>query len=376
MRRVAASCYIPANALLLKLIRKFPQIRLAFSISGVTLEQMEEYAPEALESFKALARTGSVEFLAETYYHSLSCLIPGTEFELQVAKHQKRILADFGMVPRFFRNTELIYSNDTGERVAQMGFKGVITDGVDRVLNGLTPHQVFRHPTTPDLGILCRNYRLSDDIAFRFAQDHSKLTADRYMEWLNAIPADEKVVTLALDYETFGEHQKREAGIFAFLEDIFTRLARSPRFRFRTPSDALEVADLSTPLNVPGFMSWADEDRDLSAWLGNEMQRDAFDSVVRLENEVKNLLDQTLLRQWRALLTSDHFYYMSTKKGSDGEVHNYFSPYPSPYEAFINYMNVLTDFGLRLRIHKSVTQLSQKNGTEPWRASEAAPTIV
>lgn len=353
IQRIADNCYLPTNALFLKLIKKYPRVRIAFSISGITLDQLEEYAPEALVSFRRLAETGSVDFLTETYYHSLASLIPGNEFELQVAKHQKKILTRFGIHSKVFRNTELIHSDQTGERIRQLGFKGVVIDGINRVLNHHHPHQVFESSRVANLKMLLRNYRLSDDISFRFSQDPSPLTAEQYVSWLNGIPPHEKVVTLAMDYETFGEHQKKETGIFSFLENLITRLARSKDFRFLTPSDAVENLEAMQKLNIPGFISWADEERDLSAWLGNDMQRDAFDSLIKLEADVKSLLDKAILRQWRTLQTSDHFYYMSTKKGSDGEVHNYFSPYPSPYEAFINYMNVLTDFALRVKIQKS-----------------------
>lgn len=360
LSRIAADCYLPTNALLLRLIRKHPHIRVCFSISGVTLDQLEEYAPEVLDSFRALAQTGSVEFLAETHYHSLSCLIPGDEFELQVTRHQEKILRHFGCLPRFFRNTELLYSNELGERIVQLGFKGVILDGIDRLTQGRSPHHVFHHPHAKSLRILMRDYRLSDEIAFRFCSNGSPLSAGRYIEWLNAIPNGENVINLAMDYETFGEHQKKETGIFVFLENLLTTLAHDKNYRFITLSEAVDMMPAAEELNVPGYISWADEERDVSAWLGNEMQRDAFDSLIRLAPDVKGLHDAALLKEWRSLQTSDHFYYMSTKKGNDGGVHSYFSPYPSPYEAFINYMNVLTDFGLRVKIAKSAAALERK----------------
>ena len=344
---------MPTNTLLLKLIRKNPQIKIAFSISGITIDQLEEYAPEVLDSFRSLAETGSVEFLAETYYHSLACMMPGNEFELQIEKHQKKIRKHFGVRSNVFRNTELIYNNHIGERISKMGFKGVFTDGIDRILGNESPHHIFEHPKVEDLKILLRNYRLSDDIAFRFSQKTSPLSVNQYMTWLNAIPQNDNVINLALDYETFGEHQKKDTGIFSFLENLLKSLARKKSFRFMTPSEAIETVIPYSTLSVPTFISWADEERDLSAWLGNEMQRDAFDSLIKPEADIKSLGDNTLLKQWRTLQTSDHFYYMSTKKGNDGEIHSYFSPYPSPYEAFINYMNVLTDFALQVKINKS-----------------------
>ncbi|MDQ2658168.1 MAG: alpha-amylase, partial [Bacteroidota bacterium] len=250
-----------------------------------------------------------------------------------------------------FRNTELIYNNETGTRISRLGFKGTIIDGVDRVLVSQGPHHLFEHPEG-SLKLLTRDYRLSDDISFRFASNATTLSAPQYVNWLSAIPADENIVTLGMDYETFGEHHKRETGILAFLESLLSELAQRKDVHFRTAAEAMEETT-ARKLSVPNFISWADQERDLSAWLGNDMQRDAFDSLLKAEQDVKRLHDKALLRQWRALQTSDHFYYMSTKKGSDGEVHNYFSPYPSPYEAFINYMNVLTDLTLRLKVAKS-----------------------
>lgn len=325
---------------------------MAFSVSGITIDQFQEYAPEVLDSFRALADTGSVEFLSETNFHSLACLMPGNEFELQVAKHQKKILQHFGVLPKVFRNTELIYSEETATRIHNLGFEGMIIDGVDRLLHHKNAHHVFLHPVS-GLKLLPRDYRLSDDIAFRFSQNSTPLTAGQYIGWLSEIPRDEKLITLAMDYETFGEHQKRESGIFDFMESLLKGLARNKEFRFVTPTEAVQGLPSSGELRVPGFISWADQERDLSAWLGNEMQRDAFDTLIKLEQDVKMLHDKKLLNEWRSLQTSDHFYYMSTKKGSDGGVHAYFSPYPSPYEAFINYMNVLTDFALRVKILKS-----------------------
>lgn len=346
--------------MLLDLIRKHPGIRVAFSISGSTIDQLEEFAPEVLDSFRSLANTGAVDFLTETYYHSLACMIPGNEFEFQIAKHQKKILAHFGVLSKVFRNTELIHSEQTAERIRNLGFKGVMIDGVEKVLNHNHPNQIFGHANVPDLKILTRNYRLSDDISFRFSQHLAADSAKKYVGWLRELPAQENLINLAMDYETFGEHQKRESGIFAFLENLLATLACSEDFGFLTPTEAVDKLVPHRRLVIPGFISWADTERDISAWLGNEMQRDAFDSLLKLETDIKTLHNRGLLTEWRMLQTSDHFYYMSTKKGTDGEVHNYFSPYPSPYEAFINYMNVLTDFALRVKINKSAAVLETK----------------
>lgn len=353
VQRVARECYLPTNHLLLRLIRQYPQVNVTFSLSGVIINQLEEYAPEVLGSFRALADTGSVEFLAETHYHSLACMMPGKEFEVQVMKHSEKIHEHFGVRPTVFRNTELIYNDDLGKRISRLGFNGMITDGIERILGNFSPNHIFQHPHIKEMKLLLRNYRLSDDIAFRFIEGGKTLTVEKYLKSLMALPQLEDVVTLAMDYETFGEHQKKETGIFKFMEDLLVKIASNNFFNMVTASQAMLRETPYSKLSVPNFISWADQERDLSAWLGNEMQRDAFDSLVAMEYDIKNLNNAELTEQWRILQTSDHFYYMSTKKGSDGNVHNYFSPFPSPYEAFINYMNVLTDFSMRVKVLKS-----------------------
>jgi alpha-amylase len=375
IERISRECYLPTNNLLLQMIRKNPEIRVAFSLSGVIMDQFELYAPEVLDSFRALANTGSVEFLSETYHHSLACMLPGKEFEIQVLKHADKLYENFGVRPSVFRNTELIYNDEIGRKISKLGYIGVITDGVERILQGRTPNHVFQHPEQEGLKILLRNYRLSDDIAFRYSAEGKTLTADKYVSWLNGLGSTEEVVTLAMDYETFGEHQKKETGIFKFLEETLTKLAKSKSFQMLTPSQATVKVKAHSVLEAPYFVSWADQERDLSAWLGNEMQRDAFDTLQALEFDVKNTNNPELLDTWRNLQTSDHLYYMSTKKGSDGSVHNYFSPYPSPYEAFINYMNVLTDFTMRVKIAKNAASVYEP--TEALRAViDRAPQSV
>jgi alpha-amylase len=347
MERIARDCYLPTNMLLLKLIKKYPSIRVAFSISGITLDQLDEFTPEVLYSFRALAETGSVEFLAETQYHSLACMIPGQEFENQVVQHAEKIYQFLGVKPTVFRNTELIYNDELGKRISDLGFKGVFCDGVEKILGYRSPHHLYEHPDT-NLKILLRNYRLSDDIAFRFTQGNSSLTVDQYLSWLNAIPSEQTLVNVAMDYETFGEHQKKESGIFNFLENLLIRLSKHKNFKMVTPSKAIKSEKAWDKLSVPRLVSWADRERDLSAWLGNPIQQDAFDTLIALESKVARTGDPVLLKCWRLLQTSDHFYYMCTKKDDDGDVHSYFSPYPSPYEAFINYMNVLSDFSMKV----------------------------
>jgi alpha-amylase len=360
IQRVTRECYLPANALLLKLIQKNPDVKFTFSISGVVLDQLEEFAPEVIDSFRALHETGFIEFLSETYYHSLSSISQGNEFDLQVLKHREKIRSLFGAVPTVFRNTELIYNDAIGSRIRDLGFKGIFTDGIEKILESRSPHHIYTHPDEQGLNIFLRNYHLSDDIAFRFSQEKNSLTVDKYLSWLNSIPENENVVNLAMDYETFGEHHKKESGIFTFFENLITAIARENTFSFSTPSKAITNNTTKTTLSVPNYISWADRERDLSAWLGNEIQRDAFDSLMKLESDLKNIGDNQLLKTWRYLQASDHFYYMSTKKGTDGGVHNYFSPYSSPYEAFINYMNVLTDFTMRVKVLRSTNTSNQK----------------
>ena len=356
VRRIAEQCYLPANNLLLQYIEKYPDIRITFSLSGVVIEQLQAYAPEVIESFQRLARTGSVEFLAETYYHSLASLINGDEFEIQVLQHAEKMYELFGVRPTVFRNTELIYNDTIGKRVAMMGFRGIFTEGHENILAGRSPHNLYHHPEMEDFKIFLRNYRLSDDIAFRFMERGTRLTIGQYLTWLNAMPAGENLINLAMDYETFGEHQKKETGIFDFLGELLQSLATSDRYNMVLPSEALGLFESKTPLSMESYLSWGDLERDISAWLGNDMQKDAFNSLMRLEADVKNLANEKPLRNWRYLQTSDHFYYMSVKTDSDGSVHSYFSPFPSSYEAFINFMNVVTHLTFRIQTQKNAAQ--------------------
>ena len=352
MQKVARQCYLPMNALLLKLIRENKgKFRCSFSITGIAIEQFRTYAPEVLESFKELAATGCVEFLAETYSHSLASLASKEDFTEQVKLHTALIKKEFGVKPTAFRNTELIYSDDIGAAVAEMGFRTMLAEGAKHVLGWKSPNYVYANAINQKLRLLLRNYKLSDDIAFRFSNrswDEWPLTADKYVKWLSSDETPGEVINLFMDYETFGEHQWESTGIFAFMEALPEVMLRTPGFAFITPSEAAARFEPVASLDVPHFMSWADAERDLTAWLGNDMQNDAIESVYRLEKAVKATGDPGVLRTWRRLQTSDHFYYMSTKWFSDGDVHSYFNPYGTPYDAYINYMNVLADFRLTL----------------------------
>lgn len=352
VRKVASKCYLPTNCLFLELIGKYgKRFQVAFSLSGVVLDQLEAYAPEALKSFQALAETGCVEFLAETYPHSLVALKDGKAFRQQVAEQSLRIQQLFGQKPVTFRNTELIYSDAIGDMVAQMGYRQMLTEGARHILGWKSPNYVYHCPSSPRLKLLLKNFQLSDDIAFRFSNrgwSGWPLTSEKYAYWLSCLPGQDEVVNLFMDYETFGEHQWADTGIFDFMRALPQAIYQSTDFVFRTPRQEAELHQSVAPLHVPYPISWADEERDLTAWLGNELQDEAFNNLYALADRMERVDDPQLHKDWLYLQTSDHFYYMCTKWFSDGDVHRYFNPYDSPYDAFINYMNVLSDFILRL----------------------------
>ena len=352
LRRVAQKCYLPMNALLLELIEANKgAFKVAFSISGSVLEQFDRYAPEVIESFRKLAQTGSVEFLSETYYHSLASLASPIEFKNQVLKHKAAIEHYFGVTPKAFRNTELIYSDAIGEMVYDMGFKTMLTEGAKHVLGWKSPNFVYTGATAPKLKLLLKNSTLSDDIAFRFSDrgwSDWPLTGEKYLAWLKAAAQNEEIINLFMDYETFGEHQKASSGIFDFMRYFPEEVLRDGEFEFVTPSEATKKHRPVGDLDVMDPISWADEERDVTAWLGNELQNDAFNKLYDQVEKLGLLNDEGLWSDFGHLQESDHFYYMCTKFFSDGAVHKYFNPYDTPYEAFINYMNVLSDFILRV----------------------------
>lgn len=350
LRKVANKCYLTANKVILDLIHQYGKdFKVSYSISGTALDQFEWYMPEVLESFQALAATGNVEFLGETYAHSLAILKSKKEFIRQVKAHGNKIEKLFGQRPVCFRNTELVYADFIGDAVYEMGYKAMLTEGADRILGWQSPNFIYQSASSPNLKLLLKNYKLSDDVAFRFSDKNWKewpLTTEKYTHWLNAIPENEQIINLFMDYETFGEHQWPETGIFDFLRALPEKAFQS-NIGFTTPSEAIKMP-VSGKLSFPHPVSWADEERDLSAWLGNDLQNDAFDSLYKLEDKVRFLNNEAINRDWLYLQTSDHFYYMCTKYFADGDVHKYFNPYNTPFEAFINYMNILTDFSMRL----------------------------
>lgn len=364
LRKVADNCYLPANQILLEAInRNKGQFKVAFSLSGIALEQFRIYAPEVIESFKALAQTGCVEFLSETYSHSLVSLMNNDGFAEQVKRHDDLIESLFGMRPKVFRNTEMIYSDYIGETVYNMGFKAMLTEGARHILGWKSPNFLYCNAINPRLKILMRNYKLSDDIAFRFSNKawaEYPLTAEKYVDWLEKQDSKEEVINLFMDYETFGEHQKKATGIFDFLGALPDAIVRSNQLNFGTPSEIADSLQPVAAVHVNHPISWADEERDLSAWLGNELQNEAFNKLYSLIDRMKECDNPDLKKDWDYLQISDHFYYMCTKFFSDGEVHMYFNPYESPYEAFINYMNVLSDFKLRLEAHIPQNEVDQQ----------------
>lgn len=345
--RVSEKCYLPANRLLLELIEQHRgKFKIAYSISGTVLEQMEKYRPDVLHSFQDLARSGCVEFLSETYYHSLSFLYSKDEFIRQVGMHREKILTLFRQSPVVFRNTELIYNNEIANFISAMGFRGIICEGLDHVLGYRSPNFLYHPPMNKTFKSLLKNYKLSDDIAFRFSDKNWSewpLTAPKFAHWVHQTAGNGDTINLFMDYETFGEHQWPETGIFDFLSHLPAEIFKHPDFDFKTPSEVIASYKARGEYDVHHLSSWADLERDLSAWLGNSLQHDAMERIYHLEKRIKDTNDPEMVDTWAKLLTSDHFYYMSTKYWNDGDVHKYFSHYNTPYDAYINFMNVVTD---------------------------------
>ncbi len=351
IRKITHKCYLPANKIILDLINKTDgKFKASYIMTGIVLEQLEKYAPEVIDSFKKLTDTGCVEILGETYHHTLSFLYSKDEFREQVELHNKKIRQLFNCKPRVFRNTELVYNNELAAFVEKMGYKGILAEGADHILQWRSPNFIYRPKGLEKIKLLLKNYRLSDDIAFRFSEKGWKehpLTAPKFADWISQINGNGNVANLFMDYETFGEHQWEDKGIFEFLKHLPLEILKHPDNDFVTPSQAIERYDAVAELDFPHFVSWADIERDLSAWLGNKMQNEAIKQVYALEPHVKLSKNSKLIDEWRKLQTSDHFYYMCTKWFNDGDVHKYFNPYDSPYEAFIAYMNILNDFRMK-----------------------------
>ncbi|MEP6768975.1 MAG: glycoside hydrolase family 57 protein [Acidobacteriota bacterium] len=349
LRRVSDKCYLPATAMMMRLLDRHPAFSVSFSLSGCLLQQFRDFAPEVREAFQALAGTGRVEFLAETSHHSLAWLASRAEFQNQIELHRERVREDFGAEPRVFRNTELIYSDDLARYLEERGYAGVLADGVEPLLGTLSPDHLYRAATPGGLPLLLRDYRLSDDIAFRFSNRSWKehpLTSEKYDRWVSALTGE--ILSLFMDFETFGEHQWKETGIFQFFEAWVELYLSRPGARFLTPSQAIATLPARDRLSAPRLLSWADEARDLSAWQGNDLQRDALRRLFALEDRAKASGSDAAMRDFRRLTTSDHFYYMATKSYGDGEVHAYFSPFDSPYEAYMAFMHIVSDLEHRV----------------------------
>ncbi len=353
IQKVAKKCYLPTNKILLDLIRQHHgNFKVSFSITGVIMDQLERWAPEVLDSFKELASTGCVEFVGETYYHSLAFLFSKKEFREQVEMHAEKIKEHFGQTPKVFRNTELIFNNDLARYVENLGYKGILAEGADHILDWRSPNFLYSPNSTKNIKALLKNYKLSDDIAFRFGNkgwEEYPLTVEKYVSWLNSVNGNGNTINLFMDYETFGEHQWEDTGIFEFLKALPGQVLSHPDNDFKTVSEVTEAYDAVAEVDAHNFVSWADIERDISAWLGNPIQDNAAKALYAIEEAVKKTGDKGLIEDWRKLTTSDHFYYMCTKWFNDGDVHKYFNPYDSPYEAFIAFMNVINDMLIRIR---------------------------
>lgn len=348
--RIAQRSYIPAAESLLRMLEQQPNFRFALSITGVALEQCEQYVPEFIDLLKKLAATGRVEFLAETYAHSLSSLTDPEEFANQVKVHDDKIRELFGVTPKVLRNTELIYCDEMAPQILDMGYKGVITEGAKHILGWKSPNYVYCAASAPKLKILLRNAKLSDDIAKRFSNtdwDAYPLTADKYIDWIASTPAEEQIINLSMNLETFGEFQTRETGIFQFLEAL-PYFANERGVEFVTPTEAISKLKPVGELSIMHPISWTDESRDTTAWLGNKLQNEAFEKLYSVAERVRLCDDRRLKQDWYYLQAADHLFYMATKHFADGAAHSNFSPYETPFQAFTNYMNVLADFIVRV----------------------------
>lgn len=376
LNKVADKCYIKTNKKMLELIRRHDgKFKISYSISGMAMEQFEKYRPDVLQSFIDLANTGCVEFLSETYCHSLSYIYSKNEFIRQVKEHSAMIFKYFRQVPKVFRNTELIYNNELAMFMENMGYKGIICEGVDNLLGDRSPNFLYKPVGTKNIKALLKNYRLSDDIAFRFSDKGWKefpLTADKFKNWVHTIAGNGEVVNLFMDYETFGEHQWESTGIFEFLNALPAEVLSHPDFNFKTPSEVIASYPARDTYDAHQFISWADTERDLSAWLSNSMQNEAITRIYSIEKEILATKDPDLLKVWERLQTSDHFYYMCTKFWNDGDVHKYFSPFDSPYDAYMYYMNVFSDLECTLRNLKKKKTKPKKTGRKISAKKEAA----
>jgi alpha-amylase len=396
-KRAAKKCYFPSNKIILDIIdehkRNKRKAKFSFSLSGVFVEQCEMYDKDLLESFKQLAATGCTEFLDQTYYHSISSLYPDKEeFKAQVKLHRETIKSLLCFEPKIFENTELLYNNTIAKLVEKMGYSGIFTEGVEKILHEKSPNYVYTPKGCSNLKVMLRNYKLTDDIGFRFSSrwwNEYPLTADKYAKWLAG--TEGQCINIFPDYETFGEHHWPETGIHDFLQSLPEEILKWGTLQMSTPSEVTKKHTSCGEIDVPeksGTVSWADLERDSSGWLGNSMQWAYYNSLRRLEPIVKESKDAELIKLWRYFQTSDHLYYMFTAGGGPGEVHSYFSPYENPMDAFAVAQALLLDFECRLRsvtlaanepflFHKGVGK-EQFTGVMAWSLkgfAEASKTI-
>lgn len=351
LRKVADKSYRPMNALLEKLLAQHPDFRVSLSITGTFMEQAEKWAPDVIDSFRRLVDTGRVEIVSETYHHSLAFFYSLEEFERQVRMHRDKVRELFGVETSVFRNTELSYNDSLAKWADEYGFKGILAEGWDPILEWRSPNHVYKPVGTSNISLLLKNYRLSDDLAFRFsnqAWEQWPLTADTYNSWMNDSISSSPLINLFMDYETFGEHQWHDTGIFDFFEHFVAKWLSNAENTFYTVSEAIDTHKPEGEISMPHTVTWADTERDLTAWLGNNMQQEALRHLYALEDDIVRSGDADLIADWRKLQTSDHVYYMCTKWFTDGDVHAYFSPYDSPYDAFLYFMNALRDIRYRL----------------------------
>ena len=372
LEKVSKKCYIPTTQMLIELLKKYPDFKIAFSFSGVFLDQVRGYFPELLSLFKRICTSKNVEVLDETYYHSLAFIHSKEEYKEQILLHRQLIDSLFSKKPTTFRNTELVYSNEIADFASSLGYDAILAEGADFVLKGNSPNKVYTNPKKT-ISVLLKNYRLSDDIAFRFSDKNWKewpLKAEKYIEWIGQSGFGSDVINLFMDYETFGEHQWEDTGIFNFFSK-FIEYSNRYNHKFFTPAQSASTFIPEKVYDVPFYLSWADTERDLSAWIGNSMQQNALAKIYEIESLVKKSKDKNLIETWRKLQTSDHFYYMCTKYFNDGDVHKYFSPYETPYDAFVYFMNIFSDIKTRaeeivsknksLKDHKNPLQVPQPN---------------
>ncbi len=360
-RKVADKSYRPMNAVLERLLHDNPEFKLSLSITGTFLEQAEQWAPDVIESFQRLVATGQVELLSETYHHSLAFFYSRHEFEAQVELHRAKIRQLFNVETKVFRNTELAYNDELAHWADDYGFNGILAEGWDTVLDWRSPNFVYKPLGTHNISLLLKNYRLSDDLAFRFsnqAWSEWPLDTKKYTSWIDDALKDSQIVNLFMDYETFGEHQWADTGIFGFFEEFVNECTNSHDKAFVTISEAIAQNAPAGEMSMPHTVTWADSERDLSAWMGNSLQQEALRHLYALHNDVIRSNDTELIADWRRLQSSDLVYYMSTKWQHDGDVHAYFSPYDSPYDAFLYYVNVIRDIRWRVMQHHQVGGLN------------------